>query len=149
MLVAQAVSEHKLRMRWTGPHEVVATVNKYCYRVQPIVPPPKKRKIITAHIVCIRRFSNAALGTETDRRAIEESAVRDFSDNFVSKFMVHRRNPTNNRIELKVRWLVFDCAGDTWDPIAELTESLPDLVEDYLRDYNEPMLNRIRQRFFP
>ena len=28
VLVADAVPEHKLRMRWTGPHEVVAVVNK-------------------------------------------------------------------------------------------------------------------------
>ena len=30
VLVAEAVSPHKLRMHWTGPHEVVAVVNKYC-----------------------------------------------------------------------------------------------------------------------
>lgn len=47
VLVAEAVHVHKLRMRWTGPYEVVATINKYCYRVRPIVPPPQKRKTIT------------------------------------------------------------------------------------------------------
>ena len=149
VLVAEAVHGHKLRMRWTGPHEVVAAVNKYCYKVKPVVPPPQKRKTITAHIVRIRRFSNAALGTDADRRRIEESAVKDFPDNFVQKFVAHRRNPTNNRIELKVRWLGFDAAGDTWESIAELAESVPDMVEDYLREHNEPMLNRIRTRFFP
>ena len=97
----------------------------------------------------IRRFSNAALGTPADRRQIEESPVRDFPDNFVKKFIGHRRNPTTNRIELKVRWLGFDAAGDTWEAINELAESVPDMVEDYLRDHNEPMLNRIRNRFSP
>ena len=149
VLVAEAVHGHKLRMRWTGPHEVIAAVNKFCYRVRPIVPPPQKRKVITVHIVRIRRFSNAALGTPADRQHIEESAVRDFPDNFVNKFAGHRRNPTTNRIELKVRWLGFDKAGDTWEAIAELAESVPDMVEDYLRDHNEPMLNKIRSRFFP
>ena len=149
VLVAEAVRGHKLRMRWTGPHEVIAAVNKYCYKVKPIVPPPQKRKTITAHIVRIRRFSNAALGTAADRQRIEESAVRDFPDNFVQKLVAHRRNPTSNRVELKVRWLGFDAAGDTWKSIAELAESVPDMVEDYLREHNEPMLNRIRNRFFP
>ena len=149
VLVAEAVHGHKLRMRWTGPHEVVAAVNKFCYRVRPVVPPPQKRKTITVHIVRIRRFSNAALSTDADRRRIEESAVKDFPDNFVSKFVGHRRNPNTNRIELKVRWLGFDAAGDTWEAIAELVESVPEMVEDYLRNHNEPMLNRIRTRFFP
>ena len=75
--------------------------------------------------------------------------MKDFPDNFVSKFVGHRRNPNTNRIELKVRWLGFDAAGDTWEAIAELAESVPDMVEDYLRNHNEPMLNRIRNRFFP
>ena len=148
VLVAEAVHGHKLRMRWTGPHEVIDTVNKYCYRVRPIVPPPQKRKTITAHIVRIRRFSNAALGTDADRRRIEESAVKDFPDNFVHKFVGHRRNPTTNRVELKVRWLGFDAAGDTWESIAELADSVPDMVEDYLREHQDPMLDRIRRQFF-
>ena len=77
----------------------------------------------------IRRFSNAALGTPADRHRIEESAVvRDFPDNFVKKLIGHRRNPTANRIELKIRWLGFDAAGDTWEAINELVESVPDMV---------------------
>ena len=115
-----------------------------------MVPPPQKRETITVHIVRIRRFANAALGAPADRRRIEESAVRDFPDNFVKKLIAHRHNPTSNRVELKVRWLGFDAAGDTWEAIAELAESVPDMVEDYLRDHNEPiMLNLIRNRFFP
>ena len=74
--------------------------------------------------------------------------MKDFPDNFVSKFVGNRRNPNTNRIELKVRWLGFDAAGDTWEAIAELAESVPDMVEDYLRNHNESMLNRIRTRFF-
>ena len=87
VLVAEAVHGHKLRMRWTGPHEVVASINKFCYLVRPVVPPPQNCKTITAHIVRIRWFSNAALNTEADCRRIEESAVKDFPDNFVSKFV--------------------------------------------------------------
>ena len=127
----------------------MVTVNRYYYKVKPIVTPPQKRKTITAHIVRIRRFSNSALDTDADRWRIEESAVRDFPDNFVQKFITHRCNPTSNRVELKVRWMGFDAAGDTWESIAELTESVSDMVEDYLREHNESMLNTIRTRFFP
>lgn len=148
VLVAQTTCPHKLRMNWTGPHEVVAAVNKFCYQVRPLLPAPQKRPLITAHIVRIRRFSNAALGTAADRRRIEESAVRDYPDNFVQRFLEHRRNHATHRVELKVRWLGFDAAGDTWEPVASLVESCPDLVEAYLREHNDPMLQRLLARYF-
>ncbi len=149
VLVAEAVSPHKLQMRWTGPHEVTATVNKFCYVVRPIVPAPQRRKTITAHIVRIRRFSNAALGTQADRRRIEESAMRDFPANYVSRFTGMRRNPTNHQMELRVRWLGFDAAGDTWERVAELVTSVPEDVEAYLRDHRNPTNNRLLNRYFP
>ena len=127
---------------------MVAAVNKFCYRVRPLLPAPQRRPTITAHIVRIRRFSNAALGTEADRRQMEESAVRDFPDNFVQRFVDHRRNPTTHRVELKVRWLGFDAAGDTWETVASLAQSCPDIVEAYLREHQEPMLRRLLTRYF-
>ena len=148
VLVAQTTCPHKLRMHWTGPHEVTATVNKYCYRVRPLLPPPQKRPTITAHIVRIRRFSNAALGTAADRRRMEESAVRDFPDNFVHRFLGFRRNPVGHQVELRVRWLGFDAAGDTWEPVASLVASCPDLVEAYIRENDDPMLRPILARYF-
>ena len=74
--------------------------------------------------------------------------MRDFPDNFVHRFLSHRRNPATHDVELRVRWLGFDVAGDTWEPIASLTESCPDLVEAYLREHNEPMLRNLLARYF-
>ena len=149
VLVAQTTCVHKIRMYWTGPHVVVAAVSRYCYIVEPMVPPPQKRVRRTAYIVRIRRFSNGLLGTEADRRAIEEAAIRDFPDNFVQKFVGHRQNARTHVVELQVRWLGFDAAGDTWEPVTELMESVPEMVEAYLRDNPEPMLNRLLERYFP
>ena len=114
VLVAQTTCVHKFRMHWTGPHVVVAAVSQYCYIVEPMVPPPQKRTRKTVHIVRIRRLSNGALGTAADRAAIEQAAIRDFPDNFVSRFVAHRHNQSNHAVEFKVRWLDFDVAGDTW-----------------------------------
>ena len=149
VLVAQTTCVHKLRMHWTGPHVVIAAVSKYCYVVEPIVPAPQKRPRKTVHIVRIRRFSNGALGTEADRTAIEQAAIRDFPDNFVARFVTHRQNPDTHRVEIKVRWLGFDAAGDTWEEVSDLVTTVPDMVEAYLRDNPEPMLDRLRGRYFP
>ena len=149
VLVAEAVRGHKLRMRWTGPHEVTAAVNKFCYRVQPILPAPQRRCNITAHIVRIRRFANAMLHSPADRAMLEESARRDFPDNFVKRFVAHRRNPTSHAVELRVRWLGFDRHSDTWESIASLIETHPEEVEGYLRDHpDDEMLQQCLRTLF-
>ena len=62
--------------------------------------------------------------------AIEEAARHDYPDNIVKRLMAHRMDADG--IKLKVRWLGFDEAHDSWEPIATLTEDVPDLVEEYL-----------------
>ena len=79
---------------------------------------------------------------------MEESAVRDFPDNFVHRFLGFRRNPVGHQVELRVRWLGFDAAGDTWEPVASLVASCPDLVEAYIRENDDPMLRPILARYF-
>ena len=103
VLVTQTTCVHKIHMHWTGPHVVVAAVSRYYYVVEPMVSPPQKRTRKTVHIVCMRRFTNGALGTEADRVVIEQAAVRDFPDNFVTRFVTHRRNRNNHAVEFQVR----------------------------------------------
>ena len=96
VLVAEAVPAHKLQMRWTGPHEVTGTINQYVFEVRPIVPPPHRRRTMKVHIVRIRRFSNAALGTPADRERIEQSAIDDFPANFVHKIIAPRTDGSSS-----------------------------------------------------
>ena len=51
-------------------------------------------------------------------------------------------------MEFQVRWLGFDAAGDTWEPVASLVQTCPDLVEAYLREHNDPDLLRLLRRYF-
>ena len=148
VLVAEAVPAHKLQMRWTGPHEVTGAINQYVFEVRPIVPPPHRRRTMKVHIVRIRRFSNAALGTRADRERIEQSAIDDFPANFVHRIIAHRDNPSNGRLELRVRWLGFDRAGDTWQRADHLAAEVPDRVEDYLRSHPTRATTRFLQRHF-
>ena len=149
VLVAEAVPAHKLQMRWTGPHEVTGAINQYVFEVRPVVPPPHRRRRMKAHIVRILRFFNAALGTPADRERIEQSAIDDFPANFVHKIINHRANPSNGRLELRVRWLGFDRAGDTWQRADRLATEVPDRVEDYLRSHPSTITTRFLRRHFP
>ena len=101
-----------------------------------------------AHIVSIRRFSNAALGTPADREAIEKSAVSDYPDNFVKRILAHRRNPNDHEFEFKIRWLGFDQGHDSWEPATNIAEAAPDLTEEYLRAHPDQETNRFLRRYF-
>ena len=101
VLVAQAVPTSKLAMTWTGPHEVVTAVNPIVYEVRPCVADQGKRKPQLAHVVRIRRFANAPLGTAADVAAIEKAARHDFPDNIPQRLLAHRREAGG--LKLKVR----------------------------------------------
>ena len=79
---------------------------------------------------------------------LEEAAVRDFPDNFVKRLLAIRRNPGTHAMELRVRWLGFDVAGDTWEPVASLMASCPDKVEAFLRDDGGAEATRLLRRYF-
>ena len=51
VLVAQATRRDKLSMTWTGPHEIVRTVNTFVYEVRPCVAEQGKRKPAKVHVV--------------------------------------------------------------------------------------------------
>ena len=148
MLVAQAVKTSKLAMTWTGPHEAVGTVNEFVYVVRPCVPDQGRRQPQQVHVVRMRRFANAALGSAADARQIEEAALKDFPDNIVQRLCEHRMADTG--MELRVRWLGFDQTHDTWEPLARLAEDVPDLVERYLYAKRaDPRCARATRRYFP
>ena len=88
--MAQAVKTSKLAMTWTGPHEVVCSVNNFVYLVRPCVPEQGKRKPQRVHVVRMRRFANAALGTPAHARQIEQAALQDFPDNIPDRLCEHK-----------------------------------------------------------
>ena len=53
-------------------------------------------------------------------------------------------------MEIRVRWLRYDSSHDTWEPVANLAEDVPELVEEYLRGKaHEPQCVRALARYFP
>ena len=65
-----------------------------------------------------------------DRDAINAAALRDYPDNIVKRFVSHRfGDPPECQLMLQVRWLGYDAAYDTEEPVTDLIEDVPDLVE--------------------
>ena len=148
VLVAQTVKASKLAMTWTGPHEVLTAVNPFVFQVRPCVPDQGKRKPMLVHVVRMRRFANAPLSTPADAAAIERAALHDYPDNIVQKLLEHKRD--RDGVRVRVRWLGFDRVHDTWEPLTQLVEDVPELVEAYLYEHREDALcARSLRRYFP
>ena len=148
VLVAKGVRHSKLDMTRTGPHEAVGTVNPFVYRVRPCVPDQGKRKPATVHVVRMRRFANAPLGTHADATAIERAALHDYPNNLVQQLLDHKMD--GSTFTVKVRWLGFDKTHDSWEPLANLAEDVSDLVEEYLYSKRaDRRCARALRRYFP
>ena len=148
VLVAEAVRDNKLRMTWTGPHQVVNAVSPYVYEVEPMLPVRGRRKRKLVHIVRLRRFANGDLGTSIDAKRIEREALKDYPDNVVKRFVSHRRDKRGTFL-IRVRWLGYDEAHDTEEPVHNLAKDVPGLVEEYLTVHKgEKACARMLKRYF-
>lgn len=148
VLVAEHKKRHKLVMTWTGPHEVIRTLNNFVYEVRPMVRNPGKRKPIIAHVVRIRRLFDAELGSEIDMKEIERSARADFPENIVGKLVNHKME--NDDMLIRVRWLGYTPAFDSFEPIHSLVEDVPRLVKQYLKDrVHKEECAAVLQQYFP
>ena len=149
VLVARTVQPHKLAMVWTGPHQVVNAVNKFVYETEPMLAQRGRQRREIVHIVRIRRFSNGLLGTPADARAIEQAALHDYPDNVVQRFLGHKTD-AKGIFRLKVRWLGYDSAHDSDEPITNMVQDVPNLVQEYLAEHSDqPACARILRTYFP
>ena len=149
VLVARTVQPHKLAMVWTGPHQVVNAVSKFVYETEPMLAHKGRQRREIVHIVRIRRFSNGLLGSPADARAIEQAALHDYPDNVVQRFLEHKTDDSGT-FRLKVRWLGYDSAHDSFEPIANMVEDVPNRVQEYLTEHkDQPVCARILHTYFP
>ena len=103
---------------------------------------------MTVHVVRIRPFVNGPLVDAIRVTEIERSALHDFPDNIPRRFVAHRFARAGH-MEIRVRWLGFTAALDTWESVENLVEDVPDMVRDYLQsNINEPACRRMMQRYF-
>ena len=69
--------------------------------------------------------------TEQIQRAID----RDFPDNEVQSIIAHKINQADGELHLKVQWLGFTNAEQTWEPASQLVEDVPGHVRAYLHEH--------------
>ena len=93
------------------------------------------RKPKEVHIARIRRFSNGVLGNDIDNARLVAAAQRDFPQNFVKALREHKVD--DGELSIKVRWMSWTPAHDTWEPAHNLAEDVPDILQRYLRAHQD------------
>jgi hypothetical protein len=107
-----------------GPFRIVDTLNEYVYVVEDVVTSRRK----SVHVQRLRMFAEADFQLTEDIR--NQSA---YDDQTHLENIVDWRETDEALLELRVRWLGFTPAEDTWEPIDRLHEDQPELVERFLR----------------
>ena len=124
VLVAAPVARAKFRIKWMGPFRVMDTLNEYVYVVEDIVTSRTK----SVHVQRMRMYAESSFELTED---IRTQAAYD--DQTHIENLVDWRETDDALLELRVRWLGFTPAEDTWEPADRLHEDQPALVERFLR----------------
>ena len=121
--------ESKVKLTWTGPHKVIDIPADNVYTI--IDPLGSKT---TAHAVRLRFYEDKSFNLTEE---IKEVYINDVNDAFIDE-IVELRN-FDGEYFLKVKWFGFGMEDATWEPVENLLQDAPDLVNTYLaaqRDEN-------------
>ena len=120
-------SHHKLQFRWCGPRRISKVNSDWVYEVQNLI--TNKCETVHARRLCLYRADQD--GTEVSPRLLEAAdaserryetaeAIRDIRDG-------------EGGLMLQLEWSGLpDEADRTWEPLHQVHEDLPGLLEDFL-----------------
>ena len=109
--------------------QVIDTVSDFVYVYKPMT--TRRMRNRDVHITRMRRFAGKDLHiTEQLQNAID----RDCPDNEVQKLVAHKINKADGELHLKVQWLGFTKAEQSWEPAWSLHLYVPDHVRAYTHD---------------
>jgi hypothetical protein len=120
-------SGDKLTLRWRGPHRVVGTISDHVYDVEDLL----TGKITPVHASRLRFYSDAALEVSAE---LLDHIAHNNSGFDIQALRNLRYDPETKSYCVEVSWLGFDEAENTWEPLANLAEDVPELVERLLEN---------------
>jgi hypothetical protein len=121
---ARSGTRSKLKASWGGPQQVVGTVSPFVYQVKCLI----SGKLDTVHVERLRRYHDGSLNVTTD---LLDQIRHDGHGYEVAELVAHRKVASG--WELKVRWLGYEEADATFEPIIQLYKDVPAMVRGYVR----------------
>ena len=141
VLVARKVPSRpsKLHVVWRGPFKVVGTKNDRVYIIAAL--DQQQQRTEEVHVRRLRRYTERMINVTED---LQQQVNFDDESFNVDCFLGYRRVRDERDFLIQVRWIGFNEAWDTWEPIGQLKADVPQLVQRYVQDHVEetPALRR-------
>ena len=117
----------KLEVNWTGPFEVVGTVDSLIYKIKKLGKPDVLRVHASrmAHLATEQLNVTAELKEHAHDFEFEVEKFVDFGEEDDEEFF------------LRTRWLGFEAMDDTWERLQKMIEDVPRVVVKYLETIRE------------
>ena len=128
VLVRAMLPRNKLRFKWLGPWRVVGTVNPRVWVVEDIV----TLKRDSVHGQRMKYYADKTLNVTEDLK----NQISYDDRHYVEK-VVNWRVDDADALQLRVRWVGFTAAEDSWEEANRLHDDVPVVVERYLRTIAE------------
>ncbi|CEO94609.1 hypothetical protein PBRA_000394 [Plasmodiophora brassicae] len=142
VLVANHGKHSKSEYNWTGPAQIIDTINDWVYRVRDLL----TDRISDVHAQRLMFYADAHLNVTSSLKhnialtgvAYQVNAVEDI-----------RVNSTSGDTELLINWIGFDATDNSWEPYSVMAADVPDIVRAFLERQAEgdPLCSRLLADF--
>jgi hypothetical protein len=115
----------KLFLKWRGPYRITDTKDHYVFEVENIIDHSRR----WVHGDRIRLYSDDKLDLTEE---IKKQFAHDNESYQVEQFHGCRLNSENHQLEFLVEWKGFTEEENSWEPLQNLFEDVPELTRNYL-----------------
>jgi hypothetical protein len=116
----------KLFLKWRGPYRVTETKDNYVFEVENILDHGRR----WVHGDRIRLYSDNNLNVTEE---MKKQFAHDNESYEVENFHACRLNPESGQLELLVEWKGFNEEDNSWEPLKNLVEDVPELVRKFAK----------------
>ncbi|KAE9350482.1 hypothetical protein PF008_g6425 [Phytophthora fragariae] len=120
----------KLRVKWCGPAQVVATTSNWIFEIRNLVTGQRKE----AHASRLKFYADASLNVTED---LLLHVAHNGEGHVVHSLLEARYNRQEKRHEIKVRWRGLDVVEDSWEPADVLLQDVPAVVKAFVRAHGK------------
>ena len=128
---ANPISPHKINVLWQGPYEVTGGEGPTQYSVRLL----GDTEEATVHWRKLRRLAGPNLEPDEE---VEASALHDRQSFRVERF--DDWDVEDDEVDILVKWKNHDDHERTWEPLQQLVEDVPALVEKYVEEVADARL---------
>ena len=141
VLVAKRISKngHKLQVQWRGPQRINRVESNLVFECQDLI----NEQLSLVHANRLKFYADSQLNVTQE--LLDTIDHNDPHYNTVTKLLDLRYNRSTREYEVQAKWRGFSHEEPTWEPLANLHEDIPEMLENFLQAFsNQGTADRAR-----